>query len=166
MEPQENNILKKGTLGLLAIGIIAGLTLYLSQDKNKSEESREITATEKTSEPQVLSQKTETVATLKSISTYKDGTYQAPGSYSSPAGKENVVVSLTLANDIVTAATFKGEATHPASKNWQGKFAEGFNQEVIGKKIDGLSLTVVNGSSLTPKGFMDALSVIKTEAKI
>ncbi len=36
---------------------------------------------------------------------------------------------------------------------------------VVGKKIDEVQLTKVAGSSLTPKGFMDALEKVKTEAK-
>ncbi|KXK09170.1 MAG: hypothetical protein UZ21_OP11001000228 [Microgenomates bacterium OLB22] len=46
----------------------------------------------------------------------------------------------------------------------QGLFAEGYKTQVVGKSIDELKLDVVNGSSLTPKGFEDALQKIKTEA--
>jgi 23S rRNA (uracil1939-C5)-methyltransferase len=37
--------------------------------------------------------------------------------------------------------------------------------QVVGKNIEELNLTVVNGSSLTPKGFMDALAKIKVDAQ-
>ena len=175
MEPQQNNTIKKGAIGILTIGLIAGLGLYLSQEKNKSNESAEITTTEEAGEPttppqttgtQNPPQNTEVSTTVTVGSTYKDGVYKASGTYTSPAGKETVAISLTLANDVVTAATFKGDATNPGSKNWQGKFSEGFTQVVVGKKIEDISLTVVNGSSLTPKGFTDALSKVKAEAKI
>jgi hypothetical protein len=46
----------------------------------------------------------------------------------------------------------------------QGKFKEGFEEAVVGKPLDEIALTVVNGSSLTPKGFMDALTKVKLEA--
>jgi hypothetical protein len=81
-------------------------------------------------------------------------------------GTESVEVSVTLAGDVVTAATFKGEATNPGSVKNQEKFATGYTSLVVGKKIDEISLTVVNGSSLTPVGFMDALAKVKTEAKM
>jgi uncharacterized protein with FMN-binding domain len=97
---------------------------------------------------------------------YKDGTYTQKGAYTSPAGTESVEVSVTLAGDVVTAATFKGEATNPGSVKNQEKFATGYTSLVVGKKIDEISLTVVNGSSLTPVGFMDALAKVKTEAKM
>ena len=47
----------------------------------------------------------------------------------------------------------------------QGNFKAGFSELVVGKPVDQVSLSVVNGSSLTPKGFMDALAKIKAEAK-
>ena len=97
---------------------------------------------------------------------YKDGTYTKTGTYKSPAGTENVEVTLTLAKDVVTDAVFKGLATNPGSVANQKKFADGFKGEVVGKSIDAIALTVVNGSSLSPKGFMDAVAQIKTEAHI
>lgn len=97
---------------------------------------------------------------------YTDGVYAADGKYSSPAGKESVSVTLTIKDDIVMSvdAIFSGKALNPGSIRAQELFSEGFKQYVVGKPIDSIKLTVVNGSSLTPKGFMDALTKIKTEA--
>jgi uncharacterized protein with FMN-binding domain len=103
-------------------------------------------------------------AMAPSAAAYKDGTFAATGGYQSPAGPETVDVSLTLKNGTITDATFKGNATGPMSIKNQGKFAAGFKEQVVGKSIDSLSLGVVNGSSLTPKGFMDAVEKIKAEA--
>jgi hypothetical protein len=97
-------------------------------------------------------------------SSYEDGTYSADGVYRSPAGAEEIHVTLTLEDDIITAAQVEGTATNPKSKVMQGQFIAGFNEQVVGKSIDELSLGVVNGSSLTPKGFMDAVAKIKVEA--
>lgn len=96
---------------------------------------------------------------------YKDGTYSASGAYTSPAGSENVEVTLTLKDGSVTNVVFKGDAENEKSKFMQEKFGEGISAQVVGKSIDSLDLAVVNGSSLTPKGFMDALEKIKQEAK-
>ena len=100
------------------------------------------------------------------VSAYTDGTYTKTGTYVSPAGVEEVVISVTLERGVVTASTFTGTATNPGSVNNQKKFAEGFEGEVVGKPIDSIALSVVNGSSLTPKGFMEALNEIKVEARI
>lgn len=107
-----------------------------------------------------------TPTTVPVTSKYKDGTYSADGTYQSPAGTETVHVSVTLQGDVITAATFKGDATNPGSVNNQKKFAGGYTAAVVGKKLDSIALTVVNGSSLTPKGFMDALADIKVDARI
>lgn len=96
---------------------------------------------------------------------YADGTYTAEGTYKSPAGQETVHVTLVLKDDVITSATFKGDATNARSIQMQGAFATGFEEAVVGKDIDTLSLSVVNGSSLTPGGFMNAVAKIKAEAK-
>lgn len=98
---------------------------------------------------------------------YKDGTYQVTGNYTSPAAKEEITITLVLKDDIVTSATFAGSPKpSPTTIKMQEKFSTGFKEFVIGKNIDEISLTVVNGSSLTPIGFMDALAKIKAEALI
>lgn len=96
---------------------------------------------------------------------YKDGTYTAPGTYTTPEGRENISITLVIKDDVVTSATFTASTNEKASEKYQGLFNDGFKTEVVGKSIDSISLTVVNGSSLTPKGFMDALAKIKTQAK-
>lgn len=96
---------------------------------------------------------------------YKDGTYTSAGVYRSPAGAESVTISLTLKDDKVTAATFAGDATHKKSIEMQTAFSTGFNEQVVGKSIDDVAVGVVNGSSLTGMGFMDAVAKIKLEAK-
>lgn len=98
-------------------------------------------------------------------SAYRDGTFSATGEYNSPAGEETIDVSLTLKDGVVTDATFTGNATNPRSVAMQGNFEAGYKALVVGKSLDDLNLTVVNGSSLTPHGFMDAVADIKAEAK-
>ncbi|RJQ36412.1 hypothetical protein C4552_03940 [Candidatus Parcubacteria bacterium] len=95
---------------------------------------------------------------------YADGTYAATGNYISPAGREEIEIMLTVADDIVVDAHFTGKATHATSRTMQGRFGAGFREHVVGKPIDQIVLDVVNGSSLTPKGFMEALAKIKAEA--
>lgn len=99
------------------------------------------------------------------VKSYKDGTYAATGEYRSPGGNDEIKISLTLKDGIITAATYEGMAKMGKSKDFQAKFGAGYETAVVGKSIDSLSLGVINGSSLTPKGFMDAVAKIKAEAK-
>lgn len=102
---------------------------------------------------------------MNESSMYKDGTYEMVGNYVSPGGPETVGVTVTLANDVITDTTIEVQATRPTSKEKQEDFAANYKPMVIGKNIDEVVLTKVSGSSLTPKGFNDALEKIKAEAK-
>ena len=110
----------------------------------------------------------ETTGTLPTVPAlvYKDGVYSATGSYISPGGQETIGVSLTLKDDVVVDATATAQATRPESVKYQGKFVSGYKTLVVGKKLAEINLTKVSGSSLTPKGFMDALTKIETQAKV
>ena len=95
---------------------------------------------------------------------YADGTYDASGSYQSPNGTETVDVTITLADDKVTAVEVVGHGEAPESKRYQGQFIDGIAAEVVGKDIDEISVDRVAGSSLTSGGFMEALDAIKADA--
>ena len=97
-------------------------------------------------------------------STYADGTYEATGGYTSPNGKEEIDVSLTLEGDVITAVTVTPEATNPNSVNYQTQFADGIASVVVGKDIDEIDVSRVAGSSLTSGGFNEAIETIKSEA--
>ena len=103
--------------------------------------------------------------TKKSVSVYKDGTYSATGSYMSPGGQDQLGVTVTLVNDIITSAVVTNGAGDDTSERYQQKFIAGYKQFVIGKNITDVNLTKVSGASLTPIGFNDALSQIKAKAK-
>ncbi len=107
----------------------------------------------------------ETTPVTTTANMYKDGTYTSKGSYNSPAGAEQIDVTLTLKDDMITDVTVKSLATVDASKNWQNKFIGGVKAEVVGKKLSEVNLTKVSGSSLTPKGWNDAIIKIQTQAK-
>lgn len=96
--------------------------------------------------------------------TYKDGTYSTEGNYASPGGPETIDVTLTVKDGVITEADVVANATNPGSVMWQGKFVEGYKAEVVGKNLADLELTKVSGSSLTPKGFNNALEEIRAQA--
>ncbi|MHA7146175.1 FMN-binding protein [Arthrobacter sp. TmT3-37] len=97
---------------------------------------------------------------------YKDGTYTQDGSYQSPAGPEEVGVTLTLEADVVTAVEVEPMPDNPTTKTYQGRFAGGISDAIVGKKLDELSVDKVAGSSLTSGGFNEATGKIKSEARL
>lgn len=99
-------------------------------------------------------------------SAYKDGVYTTTGNYTSPGGPETIDVTLTVEDGVIVDASVVSNAENPGSKMFQGKFIEGYKEFVIGQELADLSLSVVSGSSLTPKGFNDALEDIRTQATI
>jgi uncharacterized protein with FMN-binding domain len=99
-----------------------------------------------------------------SSSAYKDGTYTAEGSYSTPESVESVTVTVTLADDVITAVEVTGDPQKAESKEYQSKFIGGISDAVVGKSIDEISVSRVAGSSLTSGGFNQAIDEIKSEA--
>lgn len=98
-------------------------------------------------------------------SQYKDGAYSAEGSYLTPGGTETVTIGITLEDGAVTDTTFASEPQNKKTVEYQGKFKENYMALVVGKAIDEITLSHVSGSSLTSKGFHDALDKIKNQAK-
>lgn len=96
---------------------------------------------------------------------YADGTYEISGDYLSPAGAEKIGFKLVVKGDVVQDLVVTPKAENKASQQYQGLFVKGVNKLVVGKKISDIGpLPAVNGSSLTPKGFDDALAKLKVEA--
>jgi uncharacterized protein with FMN-binding domain len=100
-----------------------------------------------------------------SAATYKDGDYDAEGSYTNPGGESKVEVELTLADNKITEVTVTPKAENGTSKQFQSKFAGGISGEVVGKSLDELDVSKVAGSSLTSTGFNAAIDEIKADAK-
>lgn len=96
---------------------------------------------------------------------YADGTYEATGQYATPESVETVDVTLTIAGDTVTGVTVTGDPQAAESRRYQGEFIGGISDEVVGKKLDEISVSKVAGSSLTSGGFMKAVDAIKAEAQ-
>lgn len=151
---------KKGKIVLiliLVLIIVAGAVFFSTKNDANAPAITETTGQTNT--------ETNTSATPNEVvSPYKDGRYTAMGTYSIPGGTEEVEVTVELQQGIIRNSSVKIKAKAPQSKQFQDKFISGFASQVIGKKIDDLNLKHVSGSSLTPKGFNDAISKIKVEA--
>ena len=120
--------------------------------------------------PEAVPPTPEPIATTTQIETikllYKDGVYSSDGEYLTPGGSEKVAVKITLKNDVIVDAQVEAEAIRPTAVRYQDIFIKNYKQLVVGKKISELQLNKVSGSSLTPKGFNDALAKIKVQAKV
>ncbi|MGW9404647.1 FMN-binding protein [Arthrobacter sp. NPDC055585] len=96
---------------------------------------------------------------------FADGEYTATGSYIPPSNtKEEVTVSLTLSDGVVTELNVSTSGNHPTSKRYQAEFTDGVQKEVVGKPIDELDVHKIASSSLTSSGFNKALDAIMNEA--
>ncbi|WP_322411819.1 FMN-binding protein [Microbacterium invictum] len=102
--------------------------------------------------------------TGSSSGAYADGTYTAEGTYNTPESVEQITVTLTLEDDIVTAVEVTGDPQARESQQYQSQFIGGIADEVVGQNIDDLSVDRVAGSSLTSGGFNAAVEEIKAEA--
>ena len=99
-----------------------------------------------------------------SAATYTDGTYTADGQYQTPETVEEISVTLTLSDGVVTDVEVTGDPQAPETERYQGQFIEGIADEVEGKSIDDLNVSRVAGSSLTSGGFNEAVESIKEQA--
>jgi uncharacterized protein with FMN-binding domain len=96
---------------------------------------------------------------------FSDGSYEAVGEYQSPAGPEEVQVDLTIAQGVVTAVTVTPQAENEVSLKLQKQMAEGIGELVIGKPLADIeAFAVINGSSLSPIGFQQAVESIREQA--
>lgn len=100
------------------------------------------------------------------VGPFQDGTYEVTGDYQSPNGPETVVVSLSITDGIVTEARVTPQASNDTSSRYQGQFAGGIAEEVVGVPLAELDVTRVAGSSLTGRGFNKALEQIRAQANI
>ena len=97
---------------------------------------------------------------------YKDGTYTATGDYESPTQAEQITITVTLKKGVITDTSATNDAPDKVGQKFQNQFISGYKQQVVGKKVNEVNLSRVSGSSLTPAGFNDALSKIKTQAHV
>ena len=151
---------------LLVVVVIAGLVGY--QMINKKETEEVIVETPVVPEPtntETASGIVESGTDSADLATYKNGTYAVIGEYKSPAGPEEIDVTIILEDAIIRDVTVVAKATNPVSVKRQGAFVEGYKTLVIGKNIDEVELSKVAGSSLTSQGFNDAIEKVKMQAQ-
>jgi len=142
---------------IVLIGIVATAVIVINMDKGTDTETTQTTETTPVSDAN-----TDTDAVTSS---YKDGTYSATGSYSSPGGRESIKLTVTIKDGVIVSTSLDEKASNGEAKEYQDDFDNGYKTLVVGKNINEVSLSRVAGSSLTSNGFNDALDEIKSDAK-
>lgn len=156
MKPSVRKSVFAGMAGLSLAGTVAGCAPSAQQPAAQETPSAESSAG---AAPSASSS-----ALASSGEGYKDGTYKADGTYKSPNGTETVGVQLTLANGTVSAVEITEHPSNPNTRKFQGQFAGGIAEQVVGKSLDEIKVSKVAGSSLTSGGFNQAVEEIKTQA--
>jgi Tfp pilus assembly protein PilV len=152
-------------VGLIVI-VVVGVLAYQNMNKPQTQTQNVTTsAMEQSAQPTQETAAKPSTGEAMTASNYKDGTYTAVGHYTSPGGAEELGVTLTIAKGVVTDSTVEVKGTRPMTKAKQTEFSQNYKPQVEGKNIDEINLTKVAGSSLSPKGFNDAVEQIKSEAK-
>lgn len=156
MKPSVRKSVFAGIAGLSLAGTVAGCAPSAQQPAAQETQAPESSATAAPS--------SSSSALASSGAGYKDGTYSADGTYKSPNGTETVGVQLTLANGTVSAVEITEHPSNPNTRKFQGQFASGIADQVVGKSLDEIKVSKVAGSSLTSGGFNQAVEEIKTQA--
>lgn len=146
-----------GAVVIIAIGAI----VYINQSSQK--EMAKVDATSMQASPTPVAM--EATGEAMEQATYKDGTYDATGKYQSPGGPEEIEISVTIKDGVITETEATPKATLPKSIGFQNIFTSNYEAMIVGKPLDTVMLDKVSGSSLTPKGFNDAIEQIKAQAK-
>ncbi len=95
----------------------------------------------------------------------KDGVYEAVGAYQSPGGPEKLGVKVEVKNNTIVTADVTVFETSEKTTTFQNLFKDNYSPLVVGKDIRTLKLDKVAASSLTPKGFNDAVATILKQAQ-
>jgi len=147
---------------IVLIGIAATAVIVINNANNSSES----TQTSDTTAPSTTDTSSSNPNDARSTANYKDGTYSATGSYSTPNGQESIELTVTIAGGVITSTSLVENARSGEAREYQADFASGYKTLVVGKKVDEVSLSRVAGSSLTSNGFNRALETIKIDAAV
>lgn len=166
MEPDSPKQPNKVLIGIIVVVLLAAITAAVVMLSGKKEEApTSTTPQDTTSKDKTDSAPSTDTAPTVSTGAYKDGSYEAVGTYQTPGGTERLTVKVTLASGVVKTVDLERSPTTREAEEYQGKFVSGYKAEVVGKNIDDVKLTRVAGSSLTSGGFNKALDTIKNDAR-
>lgn len=163
MYPSEPNNSKQKKIAAFAVIVIAGILIATATAFNKSQEKAQPTTTSD-QQSQTTTGQTDSSGDTSTVS-YTDGTYTASSDYNVPRSFENIKVTLTVADNVVTDSQIVNSEGDRESAEWQDKFTSVYKSQVVGKKLSDINLSYVAGASDTAGGFNDALEQIKDQAQ-
>lgn len=168
----------KTTATVIAIVAIVGVVILIEALQNNAKSTTATTTTSSSPTASTTSPTTGTGSSTGSASssngsstatttsgTYKDGTYTADASYYVPHGTEDIKVTLTVANGVVTDSSIVNSESDHDSQRYQEEFADEYKSYVVGKNLADIKLSYVAGASDTTDGFNDAVSQIQSQAQ-
>lgn len=169
LDTYEKQPRNKLTVTIVAVLVVASIVLaadYLKTHRSDTADDA-VTTTQSSSTASTSSAAptTGSSTTATTSGTYKDGTYTASETYRVPHGTESITVSATLQDGAVTATTVKNSENDFDSARYQEDFSAGYKSHVVGKKIDGLSISIIAGASDTTEAFNNALEQIASQAQ-
>jgi uncharacterized protein with FMN-binding domain len=160
VKPSIRKTVFAGVAGLSLAGTVAGCAPSAQQPAAQETE----TPAAATASSAATGSGTASAPAGTSGSGYKDGAYSADANDKSPNGTETEHVPLTLAGGTVSAVEITEHPSNPNTRKFQGQFAGGIADQVVGRSLDEIKVSKVAGSSLTSGGFNQAVEAIKAQA--
>ncbi|MDB5170138.1 MAG: hypothetical protein JWN82_534 [Candidatus Saccharibacteria bacterium] len=155
--------------GIVAVLVVAGVVLLADHLKAKTVANgvgtAQVLPTGGTTSSASTAGSTNPTGTSSTTSSYKDGTYSAGSAYYVPHSQEEIKVTLTIKDGVITDSSIINSEGDRDSAAYQQEFEFGYKSQVVGKSISGLSLSRISGASDTTQGFNDALAQIANQAK-
>lgn len=105
-------------------------------------------------------------AATASSARYQDGSYTAQGSYLTPGGDESIGVRLSVAADRIVSAQVEVKATSPTARQFQSQFVTRYADQVVSRDLASVDVSRLAGASLTSLGFDNALTQIRSAARV
>jgi uncharacterized protein with FMN-binding domain len=152
---KENMFFSKGIALALVFAVLAALMFGCTQPGPQGSPSGNGSKIDKTGNMTIGDNKTGFDKTQETIElAVADGTYAADATYAQPKGNATAKISITVKDDIITAASAEGVNADPWSTKIIGDFNAALPDLVVGKKITELDIPInVAGSSLTTAAF-------------
>jgi K+/H+ antiporter YhaU regulatory subunit KhtT len=150
---------------IVAIIVIAGAVVLADHFKSQNEPTSSVAQNSTANTPVTTTTNSTSTSTAANNGTFKDGTYNATEKYTVPHGTEQIAVTATLTDGVVTDISIKNSESDFDSQQYQEEFAAGYKTKVIGKKISDLKISVIAGASDTTEAFNDALVQIATKTE-
>jgi hypothetical protein len=179
-----------GIVVLAVVGISAGFLLSNNEDESATtstevvrEETVESTDTtnsepaeeqasdvQSTPEARVEDVVTEEVPAVveeaAAANIFANGTYNADSFYLTPRRtRHDMTITLEVVDDVVVDANVTYDGGTAQTPN-HARFDEAYRAEVVGQRLDEVSLSRTGGASLTSDAFNDAVETIKADAAV